>query len=273
MIRRPVVLLVLAACCAIATVLTWLIAVETPTGRKADAAVADAVLHAGGERLLEPLKGATSLADTLPFAVGAVCLVALAWLRRGAPLAIVCALTLIAANAMTQLLQPALAGSRQVDLSGTELSEVGSWPSGHAAAAMLLALCAVLVAGPRLRLVTAIGGLGYALLVGGALVVLGGHLPSDIVAGYLLAGAFTALAAAAVARLPMHAPGERRPAVAPALGALAAVAVFATAAGEVVVTRRDELSNAIANVPLLLAGAALAAAVVVLGAGVALVRR
>lgn len=86
--------------------------------------------------------------------------------RPGVLLALVSALVLLAASVVTQLAQPQLSGERRVDLAGTLVQGSGSWPSGHATAAMLLALGAILIAGPRLRAVTALAGLGFALAVG-----------------------------------------------------------------------------------------------------------
>jgi membrane-associated phospholipid phosphatase len=278
MLRRPGVLLALACGCATATVALWFAANDVAPGRELDASLADDLYGLFPRSLHELAQGASSLADPLEFAVAAGALVALAWLRAGRPLALCTALVLLAGNLVTQLLQPALSGARHVDLSGTQLSDAGSWPSGHGAAAMLLALGAILVAGPRLRAVTALAALVYALGVGVALVALRGHLPSDILAGYLVAAAFTAAGAAAYAvlRSPEHEPGrgpERSPVVAPALGALAAVAVLATGVGKALVTRRDEVASAIDKVPLALGATAALTVVVVLGAGTALVLR
>jgi len=281
--RVPGVLLALACGCAIATVALWFAANDVAAGRELDATLADDLDGLFPRSSHELLQGASSLADLLPFAVAAGALVALAWLRAGRPLALCTAVVLLAANLVTQLLQPVLSGVRHVDLSGTQLSGAGSWPSGHGVAAMLLALGAIVVAGPRLRAVTALAGLGYALGVGVALVALRGHLPSDILAAYLVAAAFTAAGGAAYAvlcrRTPVAAerePGRRparSPVVAPALGALAAVAVLATGAGKALVTRRDEVASAIDKVPLALGTTAALAVAVVLGAGTALVLR
>jgi len=277
MLRRPGVLLALACACAAATVALWFAANDVAAGRQLDAALADDLYGHLPRWSDELLQGASSLADPLPFAVAAGALVALAWLHAGRLLALCIALVLLAANVATQLLQPALSGSRHVDLSATRLPDAGSWPSGHGAAAMLLALGAILVAGQRLRAVTALVGLGYALGVGIALVALDAHLPSDIVAAYLVAAVFTAAGAAAYAVLRRHAPqaepGARSPLVAPALGALAALAVFATGVGKALVTRRDEVASAIDKAPLALGATATLTVAVVLGAGAVLVLR
>ncbi len=277
MLRRPTSLSALGVACAAAVTGLWFFVNDVAAGRRLDAGAGDALHGLTSDSLDEILRGTASLADTLPFAVAAAGLLALAWLRGGPRLTLACALILLVGNAATQLAQPSLTAARQVDFSATRLSEIGSWPSGHATAAMFLALVAVLVAGPRLRRVTAIAGAGFALAVGGALVTLGGHVPGDVLAGYLVAGAFTALGAAALSAAERRHPRARRPArsprLAPALGALAALAVFATAAGTALVTRRDDVANAVHDLPWLLAGTALVALAVALTAGWALVRR
>ncbi len=270
---RPAVPAALAGACAIAVVGLWLGANELAAGRELDA-------RAGAqlERLLLPidrelLKGASSLADTLPFAVGAAALAALAWLRGGRRLAVPIALVLLLANVVAQVTQIALRGAQQPAFPAGSAAE-GSWPSGHAAAAMLLALGAIVVAGPRLRAVTALAGLAYALGVGVALVGLGGHLPGDVLAGFATAAAFTAAGAALLARgpQPSTAGSSRSPLLAPALGALAGAAVFATGLGKALVTRRDEVA-AVAHAPLVLGAATALTLLVALGAGAALALR
>jgi len=283
MLRRPGVLAGLACACAIATVALWFAVNDLAAGRELDAALRDGIDGLFPSISPDLLRGARSLADALPFAIGAAALVALAWLRRGRSFALGAAILMLVANVVTQLAQPALAGSRHVDLGAAQLHAAGSWPSGHAVAAMLLALGAIVVAGARLRPVTALVGLGYALGVGGALIALGGHLPSDILAGYLVAAAFTAGGAAVYPRLRrriapvaarVHGVGTARsPLVAPALGVFAATAVLATGVGKALVTRRDEVAQAIDGVPPALGAAAALAVVVTLGAGAALVLR
>lgn len=279
MARGPALPAALAGGCALAVVALWFAANDLAAGRELDAALGDAVYGGLGGVNRELLKGASSLADLLPVAVGSLGLAALAWLRGGRRLALAVALVLLTGNVATQLAQPALIESRHADLSGTALSDSGSWPSGHAMAAMLLALLAIAVAGPRLRAVTAAVGLAYALGLGLALVALGGHLPSDVLAAYLVAGAFTAAGAAAYAALRddgrTDAAGSRvrSPGTAPALGALAAAAVLATGVGKALVTRRDEVARALDQVPIVLGAGAAVTVAVAIGAGAVLVLR
>ena len=89
-------------------------------------------------------------------------------------------------------------------VAGTHVAPA-SWPSGHATAATVLALCALLVAPRRVRpAVAAIGGL-YTLAVGCSLLILAWHMPSDVIGGYLL-GALWVAVAVAVLRCPRFCP-------------------------------------------------------------------
>ena len=63
-------------------------------------------------------------------------------------------------------------------------------PSGHATAAMSLAVAAILIAPRSLRIPAAVFGAAFALAQGVALVVLAWHYPSDVLAGFLIATAF-----------------------------------------------------------------------------------
>jgi hypothetical protein len=143
---------------------------------------------------------------------------------------------LLTANVTTHLLKPALADARTFDLQGIQTVYPGSWPSGHSTAAMSLALCLVLVAGPRLRPLAALVGAGFAIAMGYSLIVLGYHLPSDVLGGFLVAATFTLLGTAALAaleaRLPARTPSpDRPPAIlsAPALASAAATLLAAMA--------------------------------------------
>src|SRR3954464_486476 len=60
-------------------------------------------------------------------------------------------------------------------------------PSGHATAAMSLAMAGVLAAPRRGRLAAAVIGSALALGVGASVIVVAWHFPSDVIAGYLLA--------------------------------------------------------------------------------------
>ena len=73
-------------------------------------------------------------------------------------------------------------------------------PSGHATAAMSLALAGVLVAPRRARWAAAVIGSGWRLRVGASVVAVGWHFPSDVIAGYLLATGWALVSVGGAAR-------------------------------------------------------------------------
>jgi membrane-associated phospholipid phosphatase len=119
----------------------------------------------------------------------------------------VCAI-LLGANVTTQLLKPLLAHPRPANLLPADFPrpDAASWPSGHATAAMALALACVLAAPSRIRpLVAALGG-AFAIAVCYSFLTLGWHYPSDVFGGFLVAGIWTLLAVAAVFTANAHRP-------------------------------------------------------------------
>ena len=97
-------------------------------------------------------------------------------------------ITIAGANVTTQLLKPTVGDDR--------------FPSGHATVAMSLAVAAVLVAPPSWKLVAGLAGTAYAAGVGVSLVIQAAHYPSDVAAGYLVAGAWAGAVAAALPEAP-----------------------------------------------------------------------
>jgi membrane-associated phospholipid phosphatase len=204
--RRPLFLLALAVLSALTAATVWAVAFVPSRGRALDAAALQAFADVARPPLRPSIHGVAVLANPLPFVIGGALLVCLALLRRRPLMAAIVPLVLLVANGCTQVLKPALADLRIIDVGDISRVYTGSWPSGHATASMSLALCFVLVVGPRLRPLAALLGAGYAIGVGYALVALGWHLPSDVLGGYLVAASFTLLGAAALAALEARQP-------------------------------------------------------------------
>jgi membrane-associated phospholipid phosphatase len=278
MSRRPQALLALAALSTIGAATVWFVAFLAPGGRILDAAALRAFAGVARAPLEPSINGVAVLADPLPFMVGGALLVGIALLRRRLLMAALVPVVLVTANACTQALKPALADLRIIDVGDFNRVYPGSWPSGHATASMSLALCLVLVVGPRLRPLAALLGAGYAIGVGYALVALGWHLPSDVLGGYLVAATFTLLGAAALARLEAPRPlpvrrAARLPAV-PALTLAAGAGVLVSFAALVALARHPELAAAARrHVELLLVAAGIGALGLTLTAGLALALR
>jgi hypothetical protein len=89
------------------------------------------------------------------------------------------------------LLKPLLAGPRD-PVQGVVLG-TASWPSGHATAAMSLALCSVIAAPPRRRPAVAAAMAAFAVAVSYSFLELAWHYPSDVLGGFLVAGTWTLL--------------------------------------------------------------------------------
>ena len=85
-----------------------------------------------------------------------------------------------------------------------------AFPSGHATAAMALALAGVFAAPRRARLPAAVVGSLLALGVGASAVVIGWHFPSDVLGGYLLATGWAFLLAALLHEADRRFPARRR---------------------------------------------------------------
>ncbi len=229
MSRRPLTLLALAAMSAGTAVAVWFVALGVPRGAALDASAMQSFTGVARPPVQPQVIGVAHLADPAPLLLGAISLVVVALLRRRPLMALLVPVILVGANATTQLLKPALADVRVIDLLGITTVYPGSWPSGHATAAMSLALCGVLVVGPQLRALAALLGAGYAIAVGYALVALGWHLPSDVLGGYLVAATFTLLGAAVLAALEARRPEPVQAARAPALAPISLPALTAGA--------------------------------------------
>jgi membrane-associated phospholipid phosphatase len=277
--RQPLALLALAVLSAMGAVAVWYAALHTYSGAHLDDRALQTFTAATPARAAPAIIGVAGLADPAPFVLAGIGVLAIAIVRRRWLMAAMVPLILLAANVCTQQLKPALGDLRVVQLRDTTATYLGSWPSGHSTAAMSLALCLVLVAGPRLRPLAALLGAGYAIAVGYALVVVGYHLPSDVLGGFLMAATWTLLGAAALAAIEARSTVEAPVAVKPPLvlsGPILATfaLLFATVVGFALVVRRpgwtlDALQHPIA----LLAAIGIAALGVALTTGLARVLR
>lgn len=159
-------------------------------------------------RGLEALQGpvASPICDAIahsadPIPLGAMLIiVALAGLKLGRRRQVVAAVAAVAgANVVTQILKIVLAHPRFHPLLNGDQVAPAAFPSGHATAAMSIALAAVIVSPPRLRpTVASLSGL-YVLGVTSSILIRGWHFPSDVLGGLLVAAAF-AFGAVAVSR-------------------------------------------------------------------------
>ena len=188
-----------ASLCAGGFVALLAVAYGWDLARWADGAALDGFIEL--RAALDPalLDRVAHLADPAPYALAGIAFAAWALVRGRAGHALAIGVLLTSTAVASQFLQAALAHPRPHSLIGAEEIAAQAFPSGHATAAMALALAAVIAAPAAWRPTAAALGALFALAVGGSIVSLGWHFPSDVLAGYLLA-AGTALAVCAPLR-------------------------------------------------------------------------
>ncbi len=195
-VRAPLIgVLVAAAGIALARVLAF----DVHALHHADAVTLHDFVSLDRESIYNVITDIAHVADPAPYALIGAVLIGLA-LARGRARVALAVLVILVGSAVTtdRILKPLLAAPRYDSLLGLRQIADASFPSGHGTAAMALALCAILVASPRTRpYVAAIGAL-FAIAVSYSFLVLGWHYPSDVLGGFLVAGAWTSLAVAAL---------------------------------------------------------------------------
>jgi membrane-associated phospholipid phosphatase len=200
----------LAGLCLIALALVWVVAQFVPAARARDILALRDFTQLDGPRVGTVAGFVLHLLDPALFVIWAAVLVLVALARERGRVALAVALVLTLAPLSADRLKPLLAHPH------SRFGEIGigaaSWPSGHATAAAALALCAVLVAPARTRLLVGVLGAAFALGVGCAMLIREWHMPSDVLGGYLLAGLWTAVAVAGVRFSERRDPSRARPA-------------------------------------------------------------
>jgi len=195
--------LLVAATCAFAMALLWLVATHVETFRVHDAELLRRFALVGGERTNDVARVLLHLLNPVQFTIWAVAIVLFALARAGRRMALAVAVVMALAPFSADLLKPLLA---EPHVGFGRTIGPGSWPSGHATAATALALSAVLVTPPRRRAPAALLAALFMLAVGVALLIRVWHMPSDVLGGYLLGALWIALAVAA-----LRASERRRP--------------------------------------------------------------
>jgi membrane-associated phospholipid phosphatase len=192
--RRRTIALATAAGCALGVVAVGVLGLGIQAAHDRDAAIMHGFTGLAPDRLYEQIRVIALIADPVPYAcLGLTCIaVALARHRRWRALA--AAVVLLGSGATTQVLKHLFAQPRYAAwLYGGQV-DGASWPSGHGTAVMTVALCAVLVAPPAYRAAVAFAGLCITIALAYATLGLTWHYPSDVVAGFLVAGLWVSLA-------------------------------------------------------------------------------
>jgi membrane-associated phospholipid phosphatase len=211
MLDTPRRLWMAAAACVVAFLVLLAIVYATDRGAAADKRALFGFGELQRPRLAELADTVTRAANPKPFALLALIVVAVAFVRGHPRLGLAAGAVLLGANLTTQILKPLLANPRGTVGEYSVAAE--AFPSGHATAAMSLALAAVMVAPARLRpLVGSVGAI-FALAVGFAIVSLDWHCPSDVAGGYLVAATwcFGTLAVMRTDRLKGALPAHEEP--------------------------------------------------------------
>jgi membrane-associated phospholipid phosphatase len=277
--RRPGIALLGALACAAALILTWILAFRVGFGHQVDAATLQGFMGLLSPEVARIANHVGTLVNPGPFVVLGAIVTAVAVLRGRPRTALVVPVVLVGANATSQWLKPMLAQQRFADGLGADQIAPASWPSGHATAAMSLALCAVLVSSARWRPAIATLGAAFAVAVSYSILALAWHFPSDILGGFLVATGWTFLGVAALwaaaarwpARTGRAAVVRARDTVAPS--GVAVVAAAACAGAVALARPAATLAYAQAHTTFVVGAAALAAASCALAVGVALALR
>jgi membrane-associated phospholipid phosphatase len=268
---------------------TWYAAFHIGIVEHADQSILRGFAGLGRPHLDQVTSFIANLCDPVPYVYFAAAVVLIALLRGRPRVAATAGLIILAANVTTQLLKPLLAQPRVDSVLGHVTVAAASWPSGHATAAMSLALCCVIVAPARRRPYVAALGAAFAVAVSYSFLELQWHYPSDVFGGFLVAGTWTLLGVAAlftldgrlaVRRRALTTVGEevtdaRRIPIRNALGPPAAVVVAAIAlSGLIVLARPHEVyAYAHAHKAFMVGAAAIAALGLTLATGVMLALR
>lgn len=188
-----------AGASAAALVLVWLLAFHTHAGAQADQSVFLGFAELQRPRVNSLANLIAHLCDPTPFLLLSALVVAIAFARGRARLAIAVGAVLLGANATTELLKPMLAHLHPHGMVPAIVPiHAASWPSGHATAAMSLVLALVLATPARWRPLVAALGAVFAVAVCYSFLTLSWHYPSDVLGGYLVAVTWTQLALAAL---------------------------------------------------------------------------
>jgi membrane-associated phospholipid phosphatase len=210
-VRTPRIALLAAVACLAGLGVTLLLAYFAPPFGGRDAATLQGFVDLNRPRLTPLLSHIAHLADPAPYGLIGLALVVMALARRRGRVAIAIVVVLVCAAVTSEALKPLLSHPRPQEWLGKGQIAAASWPSGHATAAMALALCGVLAVPARWRAAAATAGGLFSLAVAYAILTLGWHFPSDVIGGFLVAALWTSLAVAAIVRLDELRPPRAEP--------------------------------------------------------------
>jgi membrane-associated phospholipid phosphatase len=185
-----------AATCAVGLVALGVLAFQA--GHDRDVAMLHGLTGLYGSRLDAEIRTTARLADPIPYALVGMACIAVALARRRPARACAVGILLVGTGVTTHALKHLLTEPRYADWLGFDDM---SWPSGHGTAAMTLVLCAVLVVAPAWRAGVALVGVALTVALAFSTLALTWHYPSDLFAGFLVAGLWVSLAIAVLRRV------------------------------------------------------------------------
>ncbi|GAC1317230.1 MAG: hypothetical protein NVSMB25_04510 [Thermoleophilaceae bacterium] len=177
--------------------------------RQVDNAIAGRALRLQHGPIGHALLAIVHVCDRVPYAVIGACIVSFAILARRRRAAVTAGLILSGSVAAAESLKPLLATQRSAPWLEQQV-DPASWPSGHASAALALALAVVLVAPAGVRRPLALAGAAFVVMLAASTLAFGGHFPSDLIGGYLVT-AVCALLALALTRSPSRSTPSEAP--------------------------------------------------------------
>lgn len=175
-------------------ILTWYATFHVGLVQRADQSIYRGFADLQRPRINSVAQFIADLCNPQPYFYFAALPVVVALVRRRPRVAFGIIAILLGANVTTQLLKPLLAEPRAASLLvGLKPVAPASWPSGHATAAMSLALSSILAAPARRRPLLAALGACFAVIVSYSFLTLGWHYPSDVFGGFLVAAMWALL--------------------------------------------------------------------------------
>ena len=196
MALRPRTLLLAACWVAVAFLILVAVAYGSADARSLDARALHGFIDLQNPDTEHRIYRIAVLCNAVPVGImGAV--LAFIGLVRGRPRLSLAVVGLLAATSVSsQVLKSLLAYPRYDGVVDGAHVDPAAFPSGHATAAMSLALALVLVVPPRARPFATVLGMAFAITLGFCVITLGWHFPSDVVGGFLLATGWTLVIAA-----------------------------------------------------------------------------